>query len=824
MSATTPWTYQVMKERSMALTALFETSTAAPECFGVVAGNFDGMGMSFGALQFNFGTGNLQPIFAYLIDNHPDVVKTAFNYSSNPSYYNTFVDVIKNKTKAQQISWADSISNPANKHNIISPWKGFFNALGVTQECIDRQIAAAEWYWNQAKIWFDEYKVLPPAPNMFSRRAYALFFDIAVQNGGISATTKAQIVEAFNNINTAGKTAEQIETEKMIIIANKRADAVTSSFQNIVRERKLAIANGSGYVYNGTLYVDTSVYELTLEEAFPVELKQHSAGYFQYLTAAGRVEDADSAIGTTLSSSNYPVNFTTMANAGAEFVYMRVTSGITTNDSQFTLSNVNAARNAGLKVGFWHNANPSNAAHSGNGKTIAGAEAEANAFCDRIQAVMGTDYGDLLPALFWLDSGATWANDDEAYNWIEAFNNVVKARLGRNIILNTGYYYVDGNITGASTLHHSAKGGIGNIVPLWLAATAPDLVGTSYPNYNFTRFGGFPEDKWTIWQYTTTGTASTYGVAGTNVILNYMDNLGLNTAPVKPTGLITTAGDTKVTLVWDKSQNINVLGYKIYKNGTLVATIHGINNSTYEVTGLVNGVEYDFTVSAFTQWQESPQSDVVSATPFSSTPNASFPYHPEIARDEVITGFYTFKGGVVNYGKKLNDSINTSGATRYVHLARVWLAAGANGAWKRNFFNMSIFISGDVIVFGEFEGLVYSQENNTTYAGTMCVAYSKHRYSWTAGSMGVTAVKSTGADGTAIVDFYVTLPNNGNVYAATNIAFADTNCTIEINPSTTSLASLPSVSDTFTYNDVLYTIQSNNTGSTFKVYTIVDPT
>lgn len=182
MSQTTPWTYDVMKRKALGVTAFFETSTGFPACYGVVAGNFDGAGMSFGTLQFNFGTGNLQTIFSYMIDTYPTITQTAFQYSTDPSYYNTFVDIVKNKTKTEQIAWADTISNPSNKHLIIEPWKTYINALGVTNECIDKQVAMAESYWNKAYALFQEVKVWTPLPNMYSRRLYALLFDVAVQN------------------------------------------------------------------------------------------------------------------------------------------------------------------------------------------------------------------------------------------------------------------------------------------------------------------------------------------------------------------------------------------------------------------------------------------------------------------------------------------------------------------------------------------------------------------------------------------------------------------------------------------------------------------
>src|ERR1022692_4361788 len=50
--------------RCLALTGSFETSNLFPGCFSGLAGDFDGMGMSYGALQWNIGQGTLQQLFS----------------------------------------------------------------------------------------------------------------------------------------------------------------------------------------------------------------------------------------------------------------------------------------------------------------------------------------------------------------------------------------------------------------------------------------------------------------------------------------------------------------------------------------------------------------------------------------------------------------------------------------------------------------------------------------------------------------------------------------------------------------------------------------
>jgi hypothetical protein len=54
---------QPLLKRCLALTGALETGKSAPECFSGLAGDFDGMGLSFGALQWNLYRKTLQPFF-----------------------------------------------------------------------------------------------------------------------------------------------------------------------------------------------------------------------------------------------------------------------------------------------------------------------------------------------------------------------------------------------------------------------------------------------------------------------------------------------------------------------------------------------------------------------------------------------------------------------------------------------------------------------------------------------------------------------------------------------------------------------------------------
>lgn len=247
-----------LKENALALTALFETSTSPPEAFGVTSGNHDQQGLSHGALQFNFGQGTLQPIWRDLINQHPDVVRAAI---TNQGDYDYFVDLILNGTTDEQIAFGTNITDPNNDHAIVEPWKTYFMTLGTSQESIDRQILAAQWYFDQGKKYFDLF-------NLWTRRGYALMFDISVQSGSIGQAKIDLINADFAAMDTTGMTEEEIETEKMKIIVTRKVEEVNPTYQTSYYDRKMSIANGSGWVYGGTLFMDTANYNMILEPAY----------------------------------------------------------------------------------------------------------------------------------------------------------------------------------------------------------------------------------------------------------------------------------------------------------------------------------------------------------------------------------------------------------------------------------------------------------------------------------------------------------------------------------------------------------------------------
>lgn len=223
-----------MAERAVALSGSFETGGGAPDCFSALAGDFDGQGLSFGALQWNFGQGTLQPILEGLLSDHQEVMETAFD-THLPELTAALAG-----GKAAVLAFARSIQDPVRRA-VEEPWRGMFRALGRTPECQAAQTEAAGAYARKGRSLASTY-------GLWSERGYALMFDIAVQNGDIGSAARTRILDGFAAL-PAGLPEDERELQKMRIVANRRAEAASAKFVEDVRRRKLCIANGAGVVH-----------------------------------------------------------------------------------------------------------------------------------------------------------------------------------------------------------------------------------------------------------------------------------------------------------------------------------------------------------------------------------------------------------------------------------------------------------------------------------------------------------------------------------------------------------------------------------------------
>lgn len=210
-------------ERSLELTAAFEGHS-----YGLAMGDFDGAWLTWGIIGFTMKFGRVQEIVLKCNDDHPELIRQAFEDNSDQ------VVQIMRSTPDRQKQWADSVSINGR---LTSPWRQQFQAMGDFPEVrqIQRQLAHDQYY----------LPCLTTADTfgLRSELGIALCFDIHVQNGSINSAVRSLIHDKL----AANPTPD--EPTLRGIIANAVADAANAAFRDDVRGRKMAIASGRGVVH-----------------------------------------------------------------------------------------------------------------------------------------------------------------------------------------------------------------------------------------------------------------------------------------------------------------------------------------------------------------------------------------------------------------------------------------------------------------------------------------------------------------------------------------------------------------------------------------------
>lgn len=213
------------EDKALLITAAFEGTG-----FNKAVGNFDGMGISFGLLCWNFGMGTLQPLLKEFYKQGMTTFR-AYCQVDGKDYFPAFMSAI-NLPKDQAVQWAKTIQ----KDNKLLPhWKVIFQRLGDNQVYRNIQMQFAERsYMARAKKDMASF-------GLSDERSLALFFDIAVQNGGIRPAHRLLV-----NKNKKGK-------ELLEDIARAVASCANPRWKNDVLSRKMTIVNGKGKVH-GKVY------------------------------------------------------------------------------------------------------------------------------------------------------------------------------------------------------------------------------------------------------------------------------------------------------------------------------------------------------------------------------------------------------------------------------------------------------------------------------------------------------------------------------------------------------------------------------------------
>jgi peptidoglycan hydrolase-like protein with peptidoglycan-binding domain len=216
--------------RSLDLTAAFEGHG-----YSLAEGNWDGAWLTWGIIGFTMKAGKVQKIILNILSTNPQRIAEAFGDKADQ-----LIGIMK-APPSQQEQWANSVTV---RSGVAEPWRTGFRWLGQFQEVREeqRRMANTDYFLpalNTAK-----------GLGLKSELGLALCFDVEVQNGGVSDSTRKIIQQ--------GIAAQHPSNERDLrrIVANAVAGASDPRFKQDVLSRKLTIADGQGQVHGAAFILE----------------------------------------------------------------------------------------------------------------------------------------------------------------------------------------------------------------------------------------------------------------------------------------------------------------------------------------------------------------------------------------------------------------------------------------------------------------------------------------------------------------------------------------------------------------------------------------
>ena len=216
------------------------------------------------------------------------------------------------------------------------------------------------------------------------------------------------------------------------------------------------------------------------------------------------------------------------------------------------------------------------------------------------------------------------------------------------------------------------------------------LTGTSYANTALTNA--------TTYSYTVNAYDAAGNVSAQSTAVNATTaDTAAPTVPAKPT--VTATAYNQVTVVWAAAtDNVAVAGYRVYRAGTLIATVVGA--TSYVDATAVAKTTYSYTVSAYDSAGNTSRPSVASPVTTPAGPDTTAPSVPSGLKSTITTakavyvswtastdnvavsGYWVFRNGVfVGSSTKPNYTDSTAvQATTYTYTVSAYDAAGNSSA------------------------------------------------------------------------------------------------------------------------------------------------
>jgi hypothetical protein len=236
-------------ETAFSVTSAFET---AGDKFQQVTGNFDGAGLSFGPAQVNFGTGALVPLFRAFKDADEAALRRCF---SDRDDYEDWLRVMELPV-AEQIAWANSITTGRGGHDVVEPWKGYFQAVGRVSRFREIMVERIlRDYGARMARAITALERLKPGIHIDHLRCICSLYDLVVQQGSLDKAWSA--IEARVN---RERPQDQFALTKIAV--EERGRRANPEWQADAVSRRIGILNGVPETVNNRQRANINFYLL----------------------------------------------------------------------------------------------------------------------------------------------------------------------------------------------------------------------------------------------------------------------------------------------------------------------------------------------------------------------------------------------------------------------------------------------------------------------------------------------------------------------------------------------------------------------------------
>ncbi|MBN6070206.1 hypothetical protein HYE53_03645 [Aggregatibacter actinomycetemcomitans] len=249
--------FKQAREIALQVSGGFEGKTPR---YDTLADNFDGAGMSWGIIQFNFGQDTLGPLLRKMRAKNLTAFNSAFSNHKDLESLNEALD----SGKINQINWAKNMQLPANR----SRWREIFNNLAKIDEFNDIQLEAVKPYDDQAVRIIKWMRGLyPDLMKQAELKTFVALHDLAIQQGSIDKARNNILAKCNSN-------PPKTQDEFIRIIVTERGAVASAEWRADSISRRLGILNkkATTVTHSGKTSTRTNINFNLIENKFICDL------------------------------------------------------------------------------------------------------------------------------------------------------------------------------------------------------------------------------------------------------------------------------------------------------------------------------------------------------------------------------------------------------------------------------------------------------------------------------------------------------------------------------------------------------------------------